>query len=240
MHLTGSGMDLKLLGHVTWKLSKQHNLISIQVTCINAYKSITQQQPIFIMWGTFLRILSLNSQFCFPPINSKIKVKFGWVIGRCICRSQLTVLFQSVSPVHKRDTSWTWVMNFKLFDACVNISLDGRAKGKVTGVYIYKRSHWRHVQHCCLHASIHSWNFSSMNSTVYKLQTQHATPTQQCPEYIANSFSLPVRKRHSNFCQIYMSSVLCTQKLKLVFQVLRCCTKTGDHFVCLLTFRCLQ
>lgn len=27
-------------------------------------------------------------------------------------------------------------MNFKLFDACVHVSLDGRAKGKVTGVCI--------------------------------------------------------------------------------------------------------
>lgn len=66
MHLTGSGMDLKLLGHVTWKISKQHNLTSVQITCINVYKPITQQQPDFYNGGTLLKILSLNSQFCFP------------------------------------------------------------------------------------------------------------------------------------------------------------------------------
>lgn len=67
MHLTGSGMNLKLLGDVTWKFSKHHNIMSIQIICINIYKSITQQQHVFYD----ARHLSQNSKFeftiLFPP-----------------------------------------------------------------------------------------------------------------------------------------------------------------------------
>lgn len=145
MHHKGSGMDLKLLGHVTWKLSQQHNLISIQIICINVYKSITQQQTVFIMQGTFLRILSLNSQFRLPPINSKIKVKLGRVIGSHICRSRLMVLFQSVSPVHKgthREPEW-WILNYLMHAWIYLLMEEQKVKCRIT--------------HLCIVGTFHPW-----------------------------------------------------------------------------------
>lgn len=68
MHLTGSGMDLKLLGHVTWKISKQHNLVSVQITCINVYKPITQQQPDFYNAKHFTQNSKFEFTILFLPL----------------------------------------------------------------------------------------------------------------------------------------------------------------------------